>query len=145
MGNEKNILRRRVYDALNVLMAMGVITKKRKAIVWKGLPSNAQHDMELLKRRVSAAENAVKEKRRHLQELMAQAAVYRGLCERNKNAAQSKMESQIAVPFILVNTDARTKINLEISENRRDIFVNFSHAFEIHDSNEILKGLNLPA
>ena len=46
--NEKNI-RRRVYDALNVLMAMGVITKKRKAIVWKGLPSNAQHDMELLK------------------------------------------------------------------------------------------------
>ena len=45
--NEKNI-RRRVYDALNVLMAMNVITKKRKAIVWKGLPSNAQHDLELL-------------------------------------------------------------------------------------------------
>ena len=46
--NEKNI-RRRVYDALNVLMAMNVITKKRKSIVWKGLPSNAQHDLELLK------------------------------------------------------------------------------------------------
>jgi hypothetical protein len=35
--DEKNI-RRRVYDALNVLMAMGIITKNKKTITWVGLP-----------------------------------------------------------------------------------------------------------
>ena len=38
--DEKNI-RRRVYDALNVLMAMDIILKVKKEITWKGLPSNA--------------------------------------------------------------------------------------------------------
>ena len=35
--DEKNI-RRRVYDALNVLMAMDIISKEKKNIFWKGLP-----------------------------------------------------------------------------------------------------------
>jgi putative methionine-R-sulfoxide reductase with GAF domain len=34
--DEKNI-RRRVYDALNVLMAMDIISKDKKEIQWKGL------------------------------------------------------------------------------------------------------------
>ena len=40
-GNEqpKNI-RRRVYDALNVLMAMGIIQKNRKQIEWVGLDNH---------------------------------------------------------------------------------------------------------
>jgi hypothetical protein len=33
--DEKNI-RRRVYDALNVLMAMDIIIKEKKDIRWKG-------------------------------------------------------------------------------------------------------------
>nr|ACU18146.1 unknown [Glycine max] len=36
--DEKNI-RRRVYDALNVLMAMDIISKDKKEIQWKGSPS----------------------------------------------------------------------------------------------------------
>jgi hypothetical protein len=34
--DEKNI-RRRIYDALNVLMAINIITKDKKEIVWRGL------------------------------------------------------------------------------------------------------------
>lgn len=37
--DDKNI-RRRVYDALNVLMAMDIITKDKKEITWRGLPGN---------------------------------------------------------------------------------------------------------
>lgn len=36
---EKNI-RRRVYDALNVLLAMKIITKDRKLIRWYGMPAS---------------------------------------------------------------------------------------------------------
>lgn len=37
-----------MYDALNVLMAMDIISKERKEIQWKGLPSSLQHDTEML-------------------------------------------------------------------------------------------------
>ena len=37
--SDKNI-RRRVYDALNVLMAMDIIQKQKKEIRWRGLPTN---------------------------------------------------------------------------------------------------------
>lgn len=36
----KNI-RRRVYDALNVLMAMHIIEKEKKEIRWVGLPTSS--------------------------------------------------------------------------------------------------------
>ncbi len=38
--DQKNI-RRRVYDALNVLMAMNIISKDKKEIRWIGLPTNS--------------------------------------------------------------------------------------------------------
>jgi hypothetical protein len=38
--DDKNI-RRRVYDALNVLMAMDIITKNKKEITWVGLPGSS--------------------------------------------------------------------------------------------------------
>ena len=45
---EKSI-RRRVYDALNVLMAMDIIIKDKKDISWKGLPSAPHAQLEKLK------------------------------------------------------------------------------------------------
>lgn len=46
--DEKNI-RRRVYDALNVLMAMDIISKDKKEIQWRGLPRTTVNDIEELK------------------------------------------------------------------------------------------------
>jgi len=46
--DEKNI-RRRVYDALNVLMAMDIISKDKKEIQWKGLPRTSVNDIEEIK------------------------------------------------------------------------------------------------
>jgi len=47
---KKNI-RRRVYDALNVLMAMDIITKEKKEIRWVGLPTNSRQDLNKLEAR----------------------------------------------------------------------------------------------
>lgn len=46
--DEKNI-RRRIYDALNVLMAMDIIIKEKKQIQWKGLPDTKVIDLEGIK------------------------------------------------------------------------------------------------
>ena len=46
--DEKNI-RWRVYDALNVLMALDIITRDKKEIQWKGLPTQDVKGLEELK------------------------------------------------------------------------------------------------
>ena len=45
--DQKNI-RRRVYDALNVLMAMNIIYKDKKDIHWVGLPTNSAQEVQAL-------------------------------------------------------------------------------------------------
>lgn len=41
-----------MYDALNVLMAMDIISKDKKEIQWKGLPRTSLNDIEELKVRL---------------------------------------------------------------------------------------------
>ena len=69
--DEKNI-RRRVYDALNVLMAMDIISKDKKEIQWKGLPSTGARDQEALARDTARLEALCAKKREQLALLMEQ-------------------------------------------------------------------------
>lgn len=58
-------------------------------------------------------------------------------------ASASGDEGRIFLPFIVVNTGKDTVIQCEMSEDRQDIFFNFSAPFEINDDTEILRRLNL--
>ncbi|KAH8063371.1 hypothetical protein JL722_2539 [Aureococcus anophagefferens] len=62
--DEKNI--RAAYDALNVLMAMDIISKEKKEIKWCGLPSYADSDLDVASRDVDRARKSVARKRRHI-------------------------------------------------------------------------------
>jgi transcription factor Dp-1 len=103
--DDKNI-RRRVYDALNVLMAMDIITKNRKEITWRGLPGSTVKDhlgdgsgngsgkrkVNGLSRRQRVQQLQVEVKKRQedvgkkvefLQELMTQNVCFQNLLGRN--------------------------------------------------------------
>ena len=68
---------------------------------------------------------------------------YKKLIEKNENLKVGVPDSKkIKLPFIVVNTSNKSLIRCEMSENRCDIFFNFSHPFQIHDDNEILKMVN---
>ncbi|WVZ55500.1 hypothetical protein U9M48_006151 [Paspalum notatum var. saurae] len=69
--DEKNI-RRRVYDALNVLMAMDIISKDKKEIQWKGLPRTSISDIEELKTELMGVKSRIEKKSAYLQELQDQ-------------------------------------------------------------------------
>ncbi|KAI4353622.1 hypothetical protein L6164_002556 [Bauhinia variegata] len=62
---EKNI-RRRVYDALNVLMVMDIISKDKKEIQWKGLPRTSLNDIEELKTEYLGVRNRIEKKAAYL-------------------------------------------------------------------------------
>ncbi len=140
--DEKNI-RRRVYDALNVLMAMDIISKEKKEIRWKGLPSNAQHDLEVLNRDKRRLEQSLNKKKELLQELILQRIAFQRLMRRNEVASsvaraappagshEDEEQRKIPLPFIIINTHSQTVIQCEMTEDRSDVFFNFSAPFEI--------------
>jgi hypothetical protein len=69
--DQKNI-RRRVYDALNVLMAMNIISKEKKEIRWIGLPCNKKqecYDFEVKKKK---KQEAIESKSEYLRDLIVE-------------------------------------------------------------------------
>jgi len=114
--NEKNI-RRRVYDALNVLMAINVISKEGKQIHWVGLPatldqlypaitsSNAcasfsrQQAQEKklirsLEEQKDSLSSSLIEKREKLKELIEKYICYKNLDKHNKNQERKQQDQE---------------------------------------------------
>ncbi|KAM4771944.1 LOW QUALITY PROTEIN: transcription factor Dp-2 [Rhinophrynus dorsalis] len=145
--DQKNI-RRRVYDALNVLMAMNIISKEKKEIKWIGLPSNSVQECENLEMEKQRRMERIKQKSAQLQELLLQQIAFKHLVQRNRQNEQQSQgapaaNSTIKLPFIIVNTSKRTVIDCSISSDKFEYLFNFDNAFEIHDDIEVLKRMGM--
>ncbi|KAL9243109.1 hypothetical protein vseg_017037 [Gypsophila vaccaria] len=139
--DEKNI-RRRVYDALNVLMAMDIISKDKKEIQWKGLPRTSLNDIEELKSERVGLRNRIEKKAAYLRELEEQFVGYQNLIQRNQElyGNGNTPSGGVALPFILVQTRPNATVEVEISEDMQLVHFDFnSTPFELHDDNYVLK------
>lgn len=139
--DEKNI-RRRVYDALNVLMAMDIISKEKKEITWKGLPTAAKQDMDSMKKEIEYRRYQIEQKRESLRDLLIQQVCLRNLVQRNHDRGIVPDE-KIPLPFIVVNTNQSAVIQCDMSGDRTDVMFDFSLPFEINDDNTILKKMEM--
>ncbi|KAL1123698.1 hypothetical protein AAG570_001471 [Ranatra chinensis] len=144
--DQKNI-RRRVYDALNVLMAMNIISKEKKEIRWLGLPTNStQESVSLISEKKQIAER-IKQKTQQLNTLILQQVMYKNLIQRNfdleKLRGPPPMNTAIQLPFIVVNSDRKTIIDCSITNDKTEYRFVFNDKFEIHDDYEILKQIGL--
>ncbi|KAL2483026.1 Transcription factor-like protein DPB [Forsythia ovata] len=143
--DEKNI-RRRVYDALNVLMAMDIISKDKKEIQWKGLPRTSLNDIEELKNESLGLRNRIEKKAAYLQELEEQYVGLQKLVQRNEQlyGLGNAPSGGVALPFILVQTRPHATVEVEISEDMQLVHFDFnSTPFELHDDNYVLKAMKL--
>ncbi|CAM8928354.1 hypothetical protein QQ045_023542 [Rhodiola kirilowii] len=142
--DEKNI-RRRVYDALNVLMAMDIISKDKKEIQWKGLPRTTLNDVEELKAERIALRNKIEKKSAYLQELEEQYVGLQNLIQRNEQlfSSENAPSQGVQLPFILVQTRPHATVEVEISEDMQLVHFDFnSTPFKLHDDNYVLKAMN---
>ncbi|XP_071698285.1 transcription factor-like protein DPB [Rutidosis leptorrhynchoides] len=143
--DEKNI-RRRVYDALNVLMAMDIISKDKKEIQWRGLPRTSLNDVEELKNERLALKNRIDKKAAYLRELEDQHVGLQNLVKRNEQlyVSGNVPSGGVALPFILVQTRPHATVEVEISEDMQLVHFDFnSTPFELHDDNYVLKAMKL--
>ncbi|NP_001150052.2 Transcription factor-like protein DPB [Zea mays] len=139
--DEKNI-RRRVYDALNVLMAMDIISKDKKEIQWKGLPRTSISDIEEMKTELVGLKGRIEKKSAYLQELQDQYVGLQNLIQRNEQSYGSgnTPSGGVALPFILVQTRPHATVEVEISEDMQLVHFDFnSTPFELHDDSYVLK------
>ncbi|KAM5292036.1 transcription factor Dp-2 isoform 3-T3 [Ctenodactylus gundi] len=145
--DQKNI-RRRVYDALNVLMAMNIISKEKKEIKWIGLPTNSAQECQNLEVKKQRRIERIKQKRAQLQELLLQQIAFKNLVQRNRqnelqNQGPPAVNSTIHLPFIIINTSRKTVIDCSISSDKFEYLFNFDNTFEIHDDIEVLKRMGM--
>lgn len=144
--DQKNI-RRRVYDALNVLMAMNIISKEKKEIRWHGLPTSSVQECDDLEKENEKARERIEMKQRQLRELILQHVAFKSLVARNQDNEDRGLvpnpSSAIQLPFIIVNTEKKTHINCSISNDKSEFSFKFDNTFEIHDDLEVLKRMGL--
>ncbi|XP_011184191.2 transcription factor Dp [Zeugodacus cucurbitae] len=144
--DQKNI-RRRVYDALNVLMAMEIISKDKKEIRWIGLPSNSAEQCSDLERQNEECRQRIQQKHQQLNELLLHQVAFKSLIERNKEAERQgnvpTPNSSIQLPFIIVNTHKSTKINCSVTNDKSEYIFKFDDQFEMHDDAQVLKRMGL--
>eukprot|EP00658_Telonema_sp_P-2_P034593 TRINITY_DN25241_c0_g1_i1.p1 TRINITY_DN25241_c0_g1~~TRINITY_DN25241_c0_g1_i1.p1 ORF type:complete len:367 (-),score=81.54 TRINITY_DN25241_c0_g1_i1:292-1392(-) len=143
--DEKNI-RRRVYDALNVLLAMDMIMKDKKEISWIGLPAHTQVGLDSIRAKKADQDDNIKRKRARFNELSDQMTAYKRVIRRNTQQGPVAEEKRIYMPFIVVKTSKQNNIDCEVTEDYKEIFFNFSSDFEILNDMEILKkmGMHMP-
>lgn len=144
--DQKNI-RRRVYDALNVLMAMNIISKEKKEIRWHGLPTSSVQECDDLEKENEKARERIELKQQELRELILQHVAFKSLVARNQENEERGLvpnsSSAIQLPFIIVNTEKKTHINCSISNDKSEFSFKFDNTFEIHDDLEVLKRMGL--
>ncbi|XP_032234293.2 transcription factor Dp-1 [Nematostella vectensis] len=144
--DQKNI-RRRVYDALNVLMAMNIISKEKKEIKWIGLPTNSAQECQSLEEEKKDKRDRIKQKTAQLQELILQQIAFKNLVQRNRSSEKQQglpaANTTIHLPFIIVNTSKKTIIDCSISNDKFEYLFNFDNTFEIHDDIEVLKRMGM--
>uniref|UniRef100_A0A2K5JCX9 Transcription factor n=1 Tax=Colobus angolensis palliatus TaxID=336983 RepID=A0A2K5JCX9_COLAP len=124
-GYDQNSIRRCIYDAINVLMAMNIISKEKKEIKWIGLPTNSAQECQ----------NLEVERQRRLERIKQKQNRYS-----EQQASQPPPPSLVIhLPFIIINTSKKTVIDCSIYSDNFECLFNFDNTFEIHDDTEALK------
>lgn len=125
--DQKNI-RRRVYDALNVLMALDIITKDRKEIKWVGLPATKQQQEEeqnvdlMLEKEIQFEEtrqkkllNSIQHQQTSCHQAFLQLNRLKDLANRNRHYAYQQQQGGQQIhqfPFFLIQGPA-SMINID--------------------------------
>ena len=135
---EKNILRR-VYDALNVLIASEVVVKKGKKYVWQHsvLEYNDETKNQILKTRMR-----IEEKKEVLKEQVNRLTAINALLERNQVEIDKEI---IRLPFIIVATEEHpdNMVKMESNPSHTEIVMKFKKEIQLFGDLEVLIKLHL--
>ena len=102
--------RSRVYDALNVLEAVGILAKDKKTVRWVGFPQESQvSGLSFLTQERDEARQRVRDKVAKLKALLGQQIAYHQLISRNKAAVEAAVAAAPSAPGTTLETMRQTE------------------------------------
>lgn len=140
--DSKNI-RRRIYDALNVIKALGLFTNNpqdTKSIVWNSDVNQAEIN-EDLKQKITEEEKIIAAKKEISEEIRLKSEIYRSLIIKNKaRDVYVKAEEKIRPPFIVMSsaTSLMDQVNLVFEECKKKIHISSSYPLNIRGDLDII-------
>lgn len=140
---EKNI-RRRVYDALNVLVAADVVKKSGKTISWNHVsPDRSSTDETSNYHIKSEQRHRIFTKRQMLKDLHNKSLALQALIHRNK-CTQIDTEA-IPFPFIIAATcdSPSNSVNVDINPTNTEVCIKFVHEITLFGDLDILLKMDL--
>lgn len=141
-------------------MAMDIIRKEKKEIIWLGLPNDLTQDLESYQNEKQMIQARLLQKKKALQEMVLRQTALKNLIQRNKAREEALVANAVAaglppasvlpssqdilhLPFILINAPRDCRINCEMLEDRSHYFFEFDAPFLIHEDIEILRLMGL--
>ena len=140
---DKNI-RRRLYDALNVLEAVNVIEKGNKDITWKGMPEDELIEHERLAAELAKRMKKIRQKDDELRERLVQYVAHQNLVRYNKRRAlQVLAANKIYSPFVIMNAHPYAEVRCDATPDFCHMMLEVNAPFALHDDNSILRHMGL--
>ncbi|UJR30200.1 hypothetical protein I4U23_017739 [Adineta vaga] len=144
LAYEQKNIRRRVYDAINVLLAMNIIVKDKKDIRWVGFPVNALFESELIDKKIIELKETIREKVRLVEQALLKQIALRNLLRRNEqHRGMVEVNNMCSLPFFAFGTTNGVSIENAFSNDGRDTIVTFDRRVNIIDETECLHKLGL--
>ncbi|KAF1742871.1 hypothetical protein MXB_1927 [Myxobolus squamalis] len=141
--DHKNI-RRRVYDALNVLMAMKIIHKEKKEIIWVGLPTNSVQECIQLENKRNQMITSLNTKINLFRNLVLQEISLRNLIDENKKKSLhrgSEDKCKIQLPFAAIVTASNATVDCTVTVPRDHFNFTFDSEYQVYDESDVLRRL----
>ena len=140
--NEKQNIKRRVYDALNVLIAAGVLKKEGKNVK-KNLEENKikintnRMNIEKLKLKMKKKLSLIKSKKSDLRKKKKNLYYLKNLIEKNKKFKDSKL---VNFPFLVVQPTLKqfTCLNMTMQSNMKKLCISSNNQINFYGDLEII-------
>ncbi|CAJ0581221.1 unnamed protein product, partial [Mesorhabditis spiculigera] len=137
----KNI-RRRVYDALNVLIALRLIKRDKKTIVWANVDSTR---VDYPSEEIHALREIVQHRQKIIGEMLSEIVSTKSLCERNATYEQvhgvPHSDDVITMPFALLLANPKYGYRCRVDTNQQDAVCQFGAAAKVVTDNEVMERL----
>ncbi|KAI1299343.1 Transcription factor Dp-1 [Halotydeus destructor] len=137
---EKN-MRRRAYDVMNVLIAVGHLKKSGKKLSYVGQPTRRNLDALLQEKEVRL--NRIEAKKQELEELRRQLAGSKALMDRNKFMSTPAPNEAVYMPFNIITTKRGTQVDCSVSQDRSSFKFEFASDFKVYNDVDVLIHLDL--
>lgn len=139
----KNI-RRRIYDALNVLKAINVFKQNDKVINWSMEP-NTSDELSFLNSEIEKQQKKIKEKAEEQQKLTFHNGMYYDLLKKNKENEQIEDDAtdKINIPFVVITYPKKYNGSSIIvgCESKKKIHISNSYPMTLSGDYDIIKRL----